>query len=356
MVGVVFIKKGFYYLVLTLLWVAGVLLLGLLLILLGAVPTVVSWSYAIGRACADPLVWLISLCIVLLLRPMVHKFVFKEKKAFSRTLPVVFLVLGSLLMAIKIGSAVLQRRAMEKLSQRPQVNTAELQSKPVLIRHSDGSVTMNGKKGQVVYSLTLPNGKRKGINESVVNKNGWDKYAKMFDGATLDMKDEQGKRYNVPLGRVNDAVAGGLSPFSTFFSNEEWNRKRQETAKKNRKNSVDVSQWLAQKAKPQDNRITTYQVTGPDGKKQAVRKSDVEKYGWDGYSKAYPEYSLRMQNGKGDFYNIPLGKVEYALTKGFKPYGQSTLMRKKSQVKPQARSDDARRVEPEYLENLLKLK
>lgn len=84
-----------------------------------------------------------------------------------------------------------------------------------------------------------------------------------------------------------------------------------------------------------EDRITTYQVTGPDGKKQAVRKSDVEKYGWDGYNKAYPDYSLRMQNEKGDYYNIPLSKVDDALAKGFKPYGQSTVIRKKSQDKPQ---------------------
>lgn len=84
-----------------------------------------------------------------------------------------------------------------------------------------------------------------------------------------------------------------------------------------------------------EDRITTYQVTGPDGKKQAVRKSDVEKYGWDGYNKAYPDYSLCMQNEKGDYYNIPLSKVDDALAKGFKPYGQSTVIRKKSQDKPQ---------------------
>lgn len=91
-----------------------VLLMGLLFILFSVAP-VVSWSYSIGIACAQPFVWLISLGIVLLLRPFVYKFMFKEKKAFSRTIAVVLLVFGALFMIFKIGNAIYSRYVMDQL-------------------------------------------------------------------------------------------------------------------------------------------------------------------------------------------------------------------------------------------------
>ena len=109
-----YMKKGFYYLILILLWMLCVLLMGLLFILFSMAP-VVSWSYSIGIACAQPFVWLISLGIVLLLRPFVYKFMFKEKKAFSRTIAVVLLVFGALFMIFKIGNAIYSRYVMDQL-------------------------------------------------------------------------------------------------------------------------------------------------------------------------------------------------------------------------------------------------
>lgn len=109
-----YMKKGFYYLILILLWMLCVLLMGLLFILFSMAP-VVSWSYSIGIACAQPFVWLISLGIVLLLRPFVYKFMFKEKKAFSRTIAVVLLVFGVLFMIFKIGNAIYSRYVMDQL-------------------------------------------------------------------------------------------------------------------------------------------------------------------------------------------------------------------------------------------------
>lgn len=109
-----YMKKGFYYLILILLWMLCVLLMGLLFILFSVAP-VVSWSYSIGIACAQPFVWLISLGIVLLLRPFVYKFMFKEKKAFSRTIAVVLLVFGALFMIFKIGNAIYSRYVMDQL-------------------------------------------------------------------------------------------------------------------------------------------------------------------------------------------------------------------------------------------------
>lgn len=109
-----YMKKGFYYLILILLWMLCVLLMGLLFILFSMAP-VVSWSYSIGIACAQLFVWLISLGVVLLLRPFVYKFMFKEKKAFSRTIAVVLLVFGALFMIFKIGNAIYSRYVMDQL-------------------------------------------------------------------------------------------------------------------------------------------------------------------------------------------------------------------------------------------------
>lgn len=76
-------KKVFYYLVLILLWIIGTLLLGILLLLFGIIPNVVSWAYSIGTACTRPAVWFISLGFVFLIRSSIYNFIFK-KKAFNR--------------------------------------------------------------------------------------------------------------------------------------------------------------------------------------------------------------------------------------------------------------------------------
>lgn len=190
--------------------------------------------------------------------------------------------------------------------------------KPVVIRHSNGDVTMDGKEGYVTYTFTLPDGTKKRVREAGVKKFGWNKFAKMFDGGTLAMKDEQGNRYQIPADIINDALGGGLSAFTTFVSDEQWE------ARKARKDGVDVSKWLAQKEPEQ----LLYQVIDSDGQRRVVRKSDVEKSGWNRYASDYPGYSLRMRDKDNKDYAIPFGMIDKALVDGLRPYVYSSVIDK----------------------------
>lgn len=185
-------------------------------------------------------------------------------------------------------------------------------------RHSNGDVTMNGKKGYVTYSFTLPDGTKKRVQETGVKKLGWDRFANVLRGSTVDMKDDKGNRYQVPADKIKVALAGGLSPFTIFVSDEQWE------TRESRKGGVDVSKWLARKAPEQ----LLYQVIDSDGQRRAVRKSDIEKYGWNRYASDYPGYSLRMRDKDNRDYAIPFGMVDKALVDGLRPYVYSSVIDK----------------------------
>ena len=61
-----------------------------------------------------------------------------------------------------------------------------------------------------------------------------------------------------------------------------------------------------------------YQVITEDGKRRGVKKSDVEKYGWAGYAKAYPGAKVRMKDNDNRDYAVPIDKVDYASGEGLR--------------------------------------
>lgn len=73
-----------------------------------------------------------------------------------------------------------------------------------------------------------------------------------------------------------------------------------------------------------DNKYIEYEIATQDGKRYGVKKSDVEKYGWAGYAKAFPGAKVRMRDNENRDYSVPIEKVDYALGKSLRPFTMQT--------------------------------
>lgn len=108
-------KKSVYYILLSALWVAAVVVLAILLLFFGVFPMNFGLGYSLGGACGHPQLWMIATSFVLLLRPIVWKLVTKESKQFKKSTAIIILVIGIVWLSMNVGARILNNYANEKL-------------------------------------------------------------------------------------------------------------------------------------------------------------------------------------------------------------------------------------------------
>lgn len=108
-------KKGIYYASLALLWIVVITLLAILCLLVGLMPIKFGFGYSLGGACGHPQLWIVSLGVVLLLRPFVFRLVMGEKKNFKRTLPIILVVVGLIWLAMNVGARMYYEKAKQEM-------------------------------------------------------------------------------------------------------------------------------------------------------------------------------------------------------------------------------------------------
>ncbi len=97
-------KKTIYIGLLILAWILAVLILALLLVMTGIVSSNFGFGASLGTACGHPQLWVISIGIVLLLRPVIYKLVVKEERRFKKTVAIILIVVGAIWLAINVGA------------------------------------------------------------------------------------------------------------------------------------------------------------------------------------------------------------------------------------------------------------
>lgn len=108
-------KKGFYYASLIVLWGVVVLLLAILLILFGLIPTNFGFGYLLGSACGLPQLWIMAVGFVLLLRPIIWRLFTKESKTFKKSTAIIILIVGIIWLSVNVGARILKDKATESL-------------------------------------------------------------------------------------------------------------------------------------------------------------------------------------------------------------------------------------------------
>lgn len=108
-------KKMIYFGSLVISWVVMLLLLAFLCLILGVIPMEFGLGYSWGRACGHLQLWVISLGIVLLLRPFVYKFIMTEQKVFKRTLPIILVIVGLVWLAMNVGARMCYEKAKQEI-------------------------------------------------------------------------------------------------------------------------------------------------------------------------------------------------------------------------------------------------
>lgn len=97
-------KKTIYYVLLVLAWILAVLILALLLVITGIISSNFGFGASLGTACGHPQLWVISIGIVLLLRPVIYKLVVKEERLFKKTVANILIVVGVIWLIINVGT------------------------------------------------------------------------------------------------------------------------------------------------------------------------------------------------------------------------------------------------------------
>ena len=88
-------KDFYYYSACVMSWIVTVLVLAFFYVIFTGVNTSIGgWSYALGTGCGQPSIWMIALGTSLLLRKVLFSSIMKEEKEFSRTSPIVLIVIG----------------------------------------------------------------------------------------------------------------------------------------------------------------------------------------------------------------------------------------------------------------------
>lgn len=97
-------KKVFFIVSLCILWVIILFALAFVLVICGLIPLSLGWGAALGTGCGHLQLWLIAIGIVLLLRSVLCKAIFKEHKHFKKTIAIVFITIGFIWLAMNLGS------------------------------------------------------------------------------------------------------------------------------------------------------------------------------------------------------------------------------------------------------------
>lgn len=108
-------NKFLYFLSLTVLWIGIISLFAILLIIASVIPIDFGFSYALGRGMATPQIWLISIGITLLCRPIIYKFLYKETKHFSKKGATICIILGLIWCVLNIGSKLVSHVVEKEL-------------------------------------------------------------------------------------------------------------------------------------------------------------------------------------------------------------------------------------------------
>lgn len=108
-------KKVIYYASLALSWIVIVVLLAILCLLIGLIPVEFGFGYSLGGACGHPQLWVISLGIVMLFRPLAFSLVMAEKRTFKRTLPIILIIVGTVWLAMNVGAKMYYEKAKQEI-------------------------------------------------------------------------------------------------------------------------------------------------------------------------------------------------------------------------------------------------
>lgn len=100
-------KKVAYFMSLCIVWIIALFIMAFILVVCGLIPLSVGWGYALGSACGHPQLWLISVGVALLFRPVLYKAIFKNQKDFKKTLAVIIVTFGIIWLAMNLGGKII---------------------------------------------------------------------------------------------------------------------------------------------------------------------------------------------------------------------------------------------------------
>lgn len=119
-------KKTIYYVLLFVIWIATITVLASTLVISGFIPTSYGLGYAIGSACGYPQLWLIAAGIVMLVRPMLNKAIFKTCKIYKKTVAIILIAVGIVWIVINIGARLYHQSVEKVVMERLQENEEEI--------------------------------------------------------------------------------------------------------------------------------------------------------------------------------------------------------------------------------------
>lgn len=93
-------KNVIYYSVLFIVFVLLNLAISTILLIIGLLPYVVSFSYSLGNSFANPRLWLLCLGITMLLRSFIYRRFFNVDKKFRKDIPLVLIAISLILYII----------------------------------------------------------------------------------------------------------------------------------------------------------------------------------------------------------------------------------------------------------------
>ena len=115
-------KKVVYYVGLCTLWIIALFALAFVSVICGFIPLSLGVGAALGTGCGHPQLWLIAIGIVLLLRPVLYKAIFKEHKHFKRTVAIVLITFGLVWFAMNFGARLYNQAAQKAVMERFEEN------------------------------------------------------------------------------------------------------------------------------------------------------------------------------------------------------------------------------------------
>lgn len=119
-------RKIIYYGSLIVLWLLVVMLLAVFLLMIGVFPYVTDFAYSFGGACAHPQLWVISIGIILFVRPVLYKLVMKEQRRYGKTMAILLVVAGTIWLAMNVMGRMLHEDNMRRM-ERYMIERGELQ-------------------------------------------------------------------------------------------------------------------------------------------------------------------------------------------------------------------------------------
>lgn len=110
-------KKICYYITLTIIWVIVILFLALILVVLNisGTPPIYGFNAKLGGACAHPQLWLISLGVVLLLRKIIYRVLFRQTKEYSTATGIACIVFGTLWLGFSITMKIISENTQREV-------------------------------------------------------------------------------------------------------------------------------------------------------------------------------------------------------------------------------------------------